>query len=120
MGDVFLGIGGASILMASLSVGLALKVDPRWAVTAVGLPAAVALALLKFQVYPAVSEVAGTREFVEQAATRIEKACIGDVRRHVAYGIRHYSMDATPPCESEPRRFRIEGDPPRVEAVPGR
>ena len=120
VGDVFLGIGGASILMAALSVGLALKVDPRWAVTAVGLPAAIALAMLKFQVYPSASEVAGTREFVEQAATRIEEACIGDVRRHVAYGIRHYSMDATPLCDSEPRRFRIEGDPPRVEPFPGR
>ena len=120
VGDVFLGIGGASILMAALSVGLAVKVDPRWAVTAVGLPAAVALALLKFQVYPAASEVAGTREFVEQAAPRIEQACIGDVRRHVAYGIRHYAPIAPPPCDSQPRRFRIEGDPPRIEPFPGR
>lgn len=119
-GDVFLGIGGASILMAALSVGLALRVDPQWAVTGVGLAAAVALALLKFQVYPAASEVAGTREFVERAATQIEEACIGDVRRHVQYGIRHYSTAAPPPCDSQPRRFRIEGDPPRIEPFPSR
>ena len=119
-GDVFLGIGGASILMAVLSVGLALKVDPQWAVTAVGLPAAVALALLKFQAYPATSEVAGTREFVERNATRIEESCIGDVRRHVAYGIRNYASSAPPPCESQPRRLRIEGDPPRLEPFLGR
>ncbi len=115
-GDVFMGIGGAIVGAAVLSAVVALRVDPQRAVTAVGMLAAVSLVLLKFQVYPAASELAGTREFVERHSAQIAEACVGDVRRHVAYGIRHYSTMTPPPCEEQARKFRIEGDPPRFVA----
>ena len=73
-------IGGASIATAALSVGLALRVDRQWAVTAVGLPAAVALVLLELQVYPAISEVAGTREFVWGGMPRRSRILTGSHR----------------------------------------
>ncbi len=79
-GDAFMGIGGAGIGTAALSVGLAFRVDRQWAVTAVGLPAAVALVGLKIQVYPAISEVAGTREFVWSGMQRRSRILTGSHR----------------------------------------
>ena len=75
---------------------------------------ALALAALKFQAFPAISQQAGTREFVAKERTRLADSCIGDIRRHAAYGIRHYSGHRVPACEQVPAAFRIEGDPPAL------
>ena len=75
---------------------------------------ALALALIKFEAYPPASQVAGTRELLAGDPASLELACIGEVRRHTAYGLRHYTRNTIPSCEDEPRAFRIEGDPPLI------
>lgn len=112
----------ASVAWGAAAAGIAgvaaLKAGRKWAVPGVAAVAALALALLKLETYPAASDLAGTREFVEGNRGRIASACLGDVRRHAAYGIRHYSRDGVPPCAESPRPLRIEGDPPRVAEGP--
>lgn len=104
----------AGIAVASLAALAALKPGRSWAIPAVGAVAALALALLKLQTFPSASRLAGTREFYLENQSRMEQACLGEVRRHVAYGFRHYGRDMIPECGSKPRFFRIEGHPPRI------
>ena len=66
---------------------------PRFAAAA-----ALLLALLKFETYPAISRLAGAREFYFEHRARMPQLCIGDVRRHTEYGLRYYSADRIPRC----------------------
>ena len=102
------------LALTGLAVLAALRARGPWTLPAVASVAALALSLVKFQAFPAASEAAGTREFVARNQSRIPEACVGQVRRHTDYGLRHYSRDAIPSCAAEARRFRIEGDPPRI------
>ena len=113
------GAGGSESMLVGLAIAAAAAaaaVKPRVgrAVPAVAGIAAIALAGLKFQAYPAVSQAAGTREFLSGHPAALHEACVGEVRRHTAYGLRHYSRDSIPECASESRPLRIEGDPPRL------
>ncbi|MCY4186958.1 MAG: phospholipid carrier-dependent glycosyltransferase [Bryobacterales bacterium] len=107
--------GLAAFGLASIA---ALRASRQRSIPAVCVIAALALAALKFQAFPSISVQAGTREFVAGEPTRLQDACLGDVRRHAAYGIRHYSRDSVPSCGQAPATFRIEGDPPGIAAVP--
>ena len=101
--------GVAAVAVASIA---ALKTSRERSIPAVCVIAALALAALKFQAFPAISLQAGTQEFVAKEQTRLADSCIGDIRRHAAYGIRHYSGHFVPDCKQVPAAFRIEGDPP--------
>ncbi len=101
----------AGVAIAGLAAAAALKAPRPHALPLISAIAALALAALKFQAYPAISAQAGTREFVASESQRIQLACIGEVRRHAAYGIRHYTLDTVPACEQAPASLRIEGDP---------
>lgn len=103
--------GIAAFALASI---VALKTSRERALPAVCAIAALTLAALKFQAFPAISLQAGTQEFVASERTRLTDSCIGDIRRHAAYGIRHYSGYSVPDCEQVPAAFRIEGDPPEI------
>ena len=103
--------GIAAFALASI---VALKTSRERSIPAVCAIAALALAALKFQAFPAISLQAGTQEFVASERTRLTDSCIGDIRRHAAYGIRHYSGYSVPDCEQVPAAFRIEGDPPEI------
>ena len=103
--------GIAAFGLASIA---ALRVSRERSIPAICAIAALALAALKFQAFPAISQQAGTREFVAGEQTRLADSCIGDIRRHAAYGIRHYSGHSVPNCEQIPAKFRIEGDPPVI------
>lgn len=107
---------GAAAGIAALAVAsiMALKTSRERSIPAVCAIAALTLAALKFQAFPAISLQAGTQEFVASERTRLAKACIGDIRRHAAYGIRHYSGHSVPDCEQVTAAFRIEGDPPAI------
>ena len=96
---------------------VALRLAPRTAFATIGVLAALSLALLKQWTFPGISQVAGTREFHNQNGAVLGRACLGELRRHAAYGLRHYSRDAIPECDLQPRGLRIEGDPPAI--VPG-
>ena len=103
--------GIAAFALASI---MALKTSRERSIPAVCAIAALTLAALKFQAFPGISVEAGTREFVAREQTRLANSCIGDIRRHAAYGIRHYSGYSVPDCEQVPAAFRIEGDPPAL------
>lgn len=106
---------GAGAAVAGLAGWVALKSPKGYAIPAVAAVAALSLALLKFQAYPAISEAAGVREFVDKHQKQLEEACIGDVRRHIAYGLSYYAPGlAIPSCGVQPKTYRIEGDPPQL------
>ncbi len=109
----------AGMAAAGLACLAALKSRKEYAVPAVAAVATLSLALLKFQAYPAVSQAAGVREFVAANQARLAEACVGDVRRHVAYGLSYYARGLSlPSCEVQPRKYRIEGDPPQLISMP--
>ncbi len=85
-----------------------------WATALVAAAAVLGVAGLKRQVYPHLDIAAGTRAFYRGIEDRASQTCIGEVRRHVAYGLAFYSHGTLPPCTSQPRPTRIEGDPPRI------
>jgi 4-amino-4-deoxy-L-arabinose transferase-like glycosyltransferase len=69
------------------------------------------LACLKLNTFPALDRQAGTRALWRQVEPHLEETCIGQVRRHVVYGLRYYSHDRLPSCEAAPRPFRVDSDP---------
>ena len=118
-----LGALATSVIAGAAAVGLAclaaIKSPKEHAIPAVAAVAALSLALLKFQAYPAISQAAGVREFVAANQKQLVEACIGDVRRHVAYGVSYYAPGLSlPSCEEQPRSYRIEGDPPQLIPTP--
>jgi 4-amino-4-deoxy-L-arabinose transferase-like glycosyltransferase len=86
----------------------------RAAVAVLAACAALSFILLKWQTFPAISERAGARPLWRQIEPQLDKTCLGDVRRHVADGLRYYSHRRLPDCSSEPRPYRVESDPPVV------
>ena len=106
-------VGILAAALAVLLVAASAKLGGAWPIAVLALGSAATLGLLKFATYPAISRAAGVREFYLANRDRAAQACLGDVRRHVAYGLRHYSRDGIPECSAQPRRLRIEGDPPR-------
>jgi len=84
----------------------------RSAIAVLAAGAALSFICLKWQTFPAISERAGTRSLWLQIEPRASETCLGDVRRHVAHGLRYYSRGRLPDCSSEPRPFRVESDPP--------
>ena len=104
----------AGLALAGLGALAAMRAGRRWAVPALAALVALALTVLKLQTYPEASRLAGTREFYLENRPQLKQACLGEVRRHVAYGLRHYGRDAIPDCQTQPRPFRIEGEPPQV------
>lgn len=76
--------------------------------------AAVSFVLLKSVAYPALDRSAGARPLWRRIEPRQHELCIGDVRRQVRYGLRYYSRESLPECDTAPRPFRVESDPPRI------
>jgi hypothetical protein len=84
----------------------------RAAVALLAACAALNFIYLKTLTFPAISERAGTRTLWLRVEPRLAETCIGDVRRHVAYGLRYYSNGRLPDCASQSRPWRVESDPP--------
>ena len=103
----------AGVLLAAAGVAVA-AARGTTAATAVAACAAVSLVLLKVATVPEIDRQAGTRALWSQIKPRHETTCLGDVRRHVVYGLRYYSEGRLPDCADEPRPFRVESDPPRI------
>ena len=66
---------------------------------------------LKLKTFPAIDRQAGTRALWRQVEPYLEQTCIGEVRRHVVYGLAYYSHGRLPSCGSAPRPFRVDSDP---------
>ncbi len=69
---------------------------------------------LKIEVFPTIDEQAGTRSLWREIEPHVAETCVGDVRRHVAYGLAYYSDSRLPDCSDSPQPYRIESDPPRL------
>lgn len=104
----------AGVLLAAAGVAVAAVRGTTTAATAVAAAAVVSLVLLKIAAVPEIDRQAGTRPLWLQIEPRLEATCLGDVRRHVVYGLRYYSTGRLPDCYVEPRPFRVESDPPRI------
>ena len=104
----------AGVLLAAAGVAVAAARGTTAAATAVAAVAAVSLVLLKIAAVPEIDRQAGTRALWLQIKPRHETTCLGDVRRHVVYGLRYYSTGRLPDCSAESRPFRVESDPPRI------
>jgi 4-amino-4-deoxy-L-arabinose transferase-like glycosyltransferase len=106
-------IAGAFVLAAAV-FWLRRNERAGWAFALVAAAAAAGLADLQRRVYPALDETAGVRALWKRVEPDAENICIGDVRRHVEYGLNFYSRGALTNCASEPKPKRIEGNPPRL------
>lgn len=67
---------------------------------------------LKSQTFQKLDAVAGSRSFWQEYSDQAGNTCIGDVRRHVEYGLRFYSDNRLRPCTLDPQPFHLTGDPP--------
>ena len=74
----------------------------------------VSLISVKTATFPLIDQHAGTRSLWRQVQPRLEETCLGEVRRHVRYGLAYYSSDRLPPCSESPRMYQIAHDPPRM------
>jgi hypothetical protein len=104
----------AVLALAAATAWLARSGRPGWALAVVAAGAVVGLTDLKRRVFPALDQVAGVRTLWRDAAPHADELCVGDVRRHVEYGLAFYGEGRIPDCEETPRPYRIEGDPPRL------
>ena len=111
-------IGGISVVVVAATAFVTLRFTDIRAIAAIALAATLLLTLLKFETYPAISQVAGARELDFEGKNGASDLCIGDVRRHTEYGLRFYSKNAIPLCEEQTANFAITGDPPRIETRP--
>jgi 4-amino-4-deoxy-L-arabinose transferase-like glycosyltransferase len=109
---------GLALALAAAGVAamLARRGRAGWAAALVAALAVGGIAHLKRAVYPALDEAAGARSVWRRVEPRLTEACIGEVRRHIAYGLAFYSRGEIPRCADAPRPLRIEGDPPRLGA----
>ena len=102
------------LVVASLGALSCFRDRSGWAVTLIAAATVLGIADLKQQVFPALDQVAGTRTLWRGLGAEPNTVCMGNVRRHVDYGLSFYSRGEVPPCASAPRPIRIEEDPPRV------
>ena len=102
------------LAVAALATFLCFRDRVGWAVGLITAATVFGIADLKRQAYPDLDRVAGTRTLWQSLEDEDTAVCVGDVRRHVDYGLSFYSHAQLPPCTSAPRAIRVEGDPPRV------
>jgi 4-amino-4-deoxy-L-arabinose transferase-like glycosyltransferase len=78
---------------------------------AVGFLAAAAVtgyAWMKQSTFPAIDRQAGARALWLEARPHAGEVCVGEVRRHLVYGLNYYAGRRLPACADEPKRRRIE------------
>jgi len=103
--------------LATVAVaGAALRGRAQLSAAVLAATAAAGLIYLKMQSFTALDKHAGARTLWSRIEPRLERACLGEVRRHVAYGLGYYSRDRLLSCEGESREWRVEGDPPQISS----
>ena len=101
-------------LLPPLATGLTWILIRRSLLVAVALLGAASFCgwvYLESATFPAIDRQAGARPLWREIEPHAGDACIGDVRRHVEYGLQYYSAGRLPLCEKTQRPFRIESDP---------
>ncbi len=110
--DLSWSLGALPALVVGVVAWAAWTGRRQLAVGALVLAAVLGLSALKRSVFPQLDAVAGARGLLDQ--TPLDSVCVGEVRRHVLYGVDFYSDRQIPACSQSPRPYRIEGDPPRI------
>ena len=77
------------------------------AMLAAALSALAAIVYFKIAVLPALDRTYSVREFWRANASRIEHACLEDVRRDWAYGLNYYAGRALPECTGTGPRISV-------------
>jgi 4-amino-4-deoxy-L-arabinose transferase-like glycosyltransferase len=110
----------AAFLGLAVAVGGAAAAGrPAVAAALVTAGAAVGYWNLKSLTFRDLDAVAGSRSVWREYSGMADSTCIGDVRRHVEYGLRYYSDNQLRPCALDPKPFMLIGDPPRREPTGG-
>ena len=86
----------------------------KMAIQLLAVTAIVNLSYLQISTFSAIDREAGVRSLWLSAAPHQSEICVGDVRRHVIYGLDYYSVHQLPRCNEVPRPFHITGDPPQL------
>lgn len=94
------------------------KGKPALAAALIGIGATAGYWNLKSITFHDLDIAAGTRTLWQEHRADAAEICIGEVRRHVEYGLRYYSEGKLDPCSTSPRSFALTGDPPQREIVP--
>jgi len=105
-------MAAAAVAGATLWMTLAGRLP--WAMALLGLSAISGFVYLKHSTFPAIDREAGARTLWREIEPRAAETCVGDVRRHVRYGLDYYSVRSLPDCSVVRRPYRVESDPPRV------
>ncbi|MBI3664788.1 MAG: glycosyltransferase family 39 protein [Acidobacteria bacterium] len=80
------------------------------AVAGIALCAVAGYAWIKHSAFPAIDRRAGTRTFWRQVEAQRDSICLGQLRRHVVYGLSYYAGRRLPSCEEAPMPLRVESD----------
>jgi 4-amino-4-deoxy-L-arabinose transferase-like glycosyltransferase len=104
----------AAAVVAGATLWLTLAGRLAWTMALLGLSAIGGFVYLKHTTFQAIDREAGTRTLWGEIEPRAAETCVGDVRRHVRYGLDYYSARRLPDCSVTERPYRIESDPPRL------
>ena len=104
-----LALGAAAVL--ALGVWIAEGAGRRGlAVALVAVASVGGYAWLKRATFAAIDRQAGARWLWMQARQHGDSLCLGEVRRHLDYGLSYYAGRRISSCSDDPRPYRIEGD----------
>jgi len=99
----------AAVAVVSAGVWLAERAGRRSAaVAAVAAAAVVSYAVIKHITFPAIEGRAGARVLWQKARPHGDMICLGEIRRHLAYGLTYYAGRSLPRCDDEPKPYRIQ------------
>jgi 4-amino-4-deoxy-L-arabinose transferase-like glycosyltransferase len=103
----------APALLAVAGLAAGVWAAERWERRKLALGMIVAAAVagyawMKQTTFPAIDRQAGARALWLQAQPYSGEVCVGDVRRHLVYGLNYYAGRRLPSCADEPKRRRIE------------
>ncbi len=108
---------GIAVALIAVVAGAVLAARGRigWAAAVLAALTTISLAGLKTAVFEPLDRAAGARALWREIEPRAAETCVGEVRRHVEYGLGFYGGDALPRCDEESRPLRVTSDPPRIE-----
>ena len=86
------------------------------------LTAIIGFAALEHTSFAEIDRLAGSRAIWLDVKERPGEVCVGEVRRHVLYGLAYYGEGQLLDCEQQPLPLQVVGDPPalrRNKSAPG-
>ena len=99
----------AAVCSLALGVWAAERAGRRQvAVAAIAISTVAGYVLIKQSTLPVVDQQAGVRPLWRRAEAHRDSICLGEVRRHLVYGLNYYAGRQLPKCKDEPRPYRIE------------